>query len=302
MYISRARHAACSAGPRIAAWALAAVLFAAACSGGDVSAPAPPATDATASADDSAPLLAEDDALLARLQIAAEDDQGIDYERDDYAPRGWRDDDGDGCNTRELVLIAEAISLRGRTAGCRPVDGVWLSWFDGRRLTAASEVEIDHLVPLAEAHRSGAVRWPSSAKAAFANDLSRPETLAAVSARSNRDKSDSDPAEWRPPLRSAWCRYARDWITVKIAWSLSADRAEAAALREMLATCIEPQPPQAQEHPDRQVPTIPYDDCDAAEAAGLARRQGSSGQGRGFPAAQIAFAKDGDNDGIVCER
>ena len=165
MCISQARRAACSAGPRLVAWALAAVLFAGACSGGDVSAPAPPTTDATAAASDSAPLLAEDDALLDRLQIAAEDDDGIDYDRDDYAPRGWRDDDRDGCNTREQVLIAEAISLRGKTAGCRPVDGVWLSWFDGRRLADVSEVEIDHLVPLAEAHRSGAARWSRSAKA-----------------------------------------------------------------------------------------------------------------------------------------
>lgn len=302
MYISRVRSVAGSIWARLAAWALAAVLAAGACSGGDISAPAPPAPAATSDPDDSSPLLPDDDILLSRLQIAAESDQGVDYDRDDYAPRGWGDADGDGCNTREEVLIAEAISLRGRTASCRPVDGVWLSWFDGRRLTSTGEVEIDHLVPLAEAHRSGAARWSATTKLAFANDLSRPEPLAAVSAESNRDKSDSDPAEWRPPLRSAWCRYARDWITVKAAWSLNADRAEAAALREMLATCVEQPATQAREQPDRQVQIIPYDDCAAAEAAGLARRQGSSGRGRGFPADQIAFARDGDGDGIVCER
>ena len=302
MYISRVRSVAGSVAARLAVWALAAVLVAGACSGGDDSAPAPPASEATADPGDSSPLLPKDDALLDRLQIAAESDQGVDYDRDDYAPRGWDDADGDGCNTREEVLIAEAISLRGATASCRPVDGVWRSWFDGRRLTDTGEVEIDHLVPLAEAHRSGAARWSAAAKRAFANDLSRTESLAAVSAESNRDKSDSDPAEWRPPVQDVWCRYAREWIAVKIAWRLSTDHDEAAALRKMLATCVEPPAPHAREQPDRQVPTIPYDDCAAAEAAGLPRRQGSSGRGRGFPAAQIAFAQDGDGDGIVCER
>ncbi|HLF41547.1 MAG TPA: hypothetical protein VI854_08745 [Acidimicrobiia bacterium] len=39
-------------------------------------------------------------------------------------------------------------------------------------------------------------------------------------------------------MGSAWCPYARDWITVKAAWDLSADADEVADLRVMLSTCL----------------------------------------------------------------
>ncbi len=44
-----------------------------------------------------------------------------------------------------------------------------------------------------------------------------------------------------------------------------------------------------------------YESCDAAEEAGLERQTGSNGDGRGFPAWQVPSARDGDNDGVVCE-
>lgn len=53
----------------------------------------------------------------------------------------------------------------------------------------------------------------------------------------NRSKGDRDPARWQPPNRAAWCRYASDWITVKARWNLTADQAEATALRNMLHGC-----------------------------------------------------------------
>ena len=44
-----------------------------------------------------------------------------------------------------------------------------------------------------------------------------------------------------------------------------------------------------------------YPSCEAAEAAGVPRVQGSSGTGQGFPPEAVPSARDGDNDGIVCE-
>ena len=300
---------------RVAAWVIASVaaVLIGACASGDVSAPALPGqaeaengaareNGARQAAGDSPPLLDGDETLLAKLRIAEEDDAGRSYVRRHYDQGGWGDADGDGCNTREEVLIAEAIRLRGVTASCGPVDGAWLSWFDGRTLTDARDVEIDHLVPLAEAHRSGAVRWPADGKRAFADDLSSPHSLTAVSAESNQDKRDSDPSDWRPPVAASWCRYARNWIAVKVKWGLTADEAEAAALREMLATCTEDGNAGPAEHPDRPVHVFPYATCAEAEAAGLERRRGPRGSGSGFPADQVAYARDGDEDGIVCER
>lgn len=268
------------------------------------------------------------DAFLARLHVAAEDDYGIEYVRREYHD-GWADTDRPSCSVRELVLIAEAVSITQVDHTCRPVDGVWVSWFDGERFTNPSDLDIDHLVPLAEAHDSGAALWAQPLKEAFANDLDTPEALTAVSASSNRTKGADDPAEWKPERRAAWCQYAIDWITVKVRWNLTADAAEVQALRTMLDTCSddyqrphefaerEPaiidfevqQEQEAQQEWDAQQEQAQeplaegtYASCDDAEAAGEERRVGARGSGRGFPAEIVPSARDGDQDGVVCER
>lgn len=261
------------------------------------------------------------EALLAQLTVAPESDAGIDYDRERYMPDGWLETDRPGCNVRELVLIAEAITITEVNQDCRPLDGLWHSWYDDDPFDDPSELDIDHMVPLAEAHDSGAAVWPAERKAAFANDLDLPAALTAVSASSNRTKRADDPADWKPPLRSAWCQYAHDWIAVKVKWSLTADRQEVVALRDMLQTCPASYQRRA-EYPERE-PTVihvqreqndqqrpdaaeqpsgPYASCDEAEAAGLERQQGSNGTGHGFPRQTVPSARDGDGDGVVCEQ
>ncbi len=117
------------------------------------------------------------------------------------------------------------------------ISGRWLSIYDGVEVSDPSELDVDHLVPLAEAWRSGAHAWETDRRAAFANDLSYPDHLIAVTGATNRSKSDSPPNEWRPPLRSTWCRYATAWVTVKTTWSLTVTTAERDALGQMLDTC-----------------------------------------------------------------
>ncbi|MGH9042248.1 MAG: lamin tail domain-containing protein, partial [Acidimicrobiia bacterium] len=68
-------------------------------------------------------------------------------------------------------------------------------------------------------------------------DLDYDRSLIAVSASSNRSKSDQDPAEWMPPRREAWCQFASDWVAVKVRWNLSANQTEVTALRTALGTC-----------------------------------------------------------------
>ena len=100
-----------------------------------------------------------------------------------------------------------------------------------------ADLDVDHLVPLAEAWRSGAHAWDDARRRAFANDLDEPDALVAVTATSNRQKGDKDPAGWLPPRREQWCWYASAWIRVKAKWDLTADPDEAAALRQVLASC-----------------------------------------------------------------
>ncbi len=155
----------------------------------------------------------------------------------------WVDADRDRCDAREEVLIAESRSpAQVDPYGCKVVEGDWHSFYDGLTFTDPSELDIDHVVALAEAWDSGAASWDAGRRQAFANDLDHPQALRAVSASSNRSKSDLDPGQWKPTRDAAWCGYANDWVTVKKAWDLSADQNEVDDLRVMLRTCGEQSP------------------------------------------------------------
>ena len=174
-------------------------------------------------------------AVLAGLRVAPEGAR-TGYNRDLF--NHWVDEDGDGCDTREEVLIAESRSqAQVDPYGCKVVAGDWFSAYDGLTFSVPSELDIDHVVALAEAWDSGASGWDASRRRAFANDLIHPEALQAVSASSNRSKSDLDPGQWKPTRDAAWCQYARDWVTVTKAWDLSADQNEVDDLKVMLRTC-----------------------------------------------------------------
>ena len=145
----------------------------------------------------------------------------------------WRDT-GKNCDVRDSVLQRDGENIK--LSGCNVVAGRWESPYDGRVFTDPAQVDIDHVVPLANAWRSGANEWDDSKRGDFANDLTRPELLA-VSLAANRAKGDQDPSQWKPANRSYWCQYAADWVTVKHYWRLTVTSAEKAALTDMLEGC-----------------------------------------------------------------
>lgn len=123
------------------------------------------------------------------------------------------------------------------TLGCTVSTGLWVDPYTGISGTEASALDIDHFVPLANAHRSGDWRWTPEAKKRYANDLLNPAHLIAVTASANRAKSDKGPEAWKPPRQEYWCEYATNWIGVKVTWQLTATEAEWMALTEMKARC-----------------------------------------------------------------
>jgi hypothetical protein len=149
----------------------------------------------------------------------------------------WIDADGDGCDTRAEVLVAEADDAPTVGSGCGLSGGRWYSYYDGVSQTSASSLDIDHVVPLAEAWDSGARSWTSSRREAYANDLGDSHTLVGVTASLNRSKGDQDVAEWLPPIND--CRYVKDWVAAKIRWGLSQDSTEKAALEDVAAGCAD---------------------------------------------------------------
>ena len=157
------------------------------------------------------------------------------YDRDLFAD--WYDADRNGCNTRKEVLIAESLEPVQIGARCAITGGRWFSIYDNVETTDSSTFDIDHMVPLSEAWDSGAWNWNADQRKHFANDLDQPFFLIAVTASSNRSKSDRDPAEWMPPNAGYHCEYVRIWIEIKRAWDLSVDQAEHDYLSQKLASC-----------------------------------------------------------------
>lgn len=142
----------------------------------------------------------------------------------------------DGCNTRAEVLLAEAVKAPDVLPGCKLSGGLWWSYYDAKWVTSASALDVDHMVPLAEAWDSGASQWTPERREAYANDQDAATSLVAVSAASNRSKADKDPAEWLPNTEVT-CRYIAEWTGDKKRWGLTADADELAALKQLAEAC-----------------------------------------------------------------
>jgi hypothetical protein len=154
------------------------------------------------------------------------------YSRDKFPH--WRKVDSN-CDTRDLVLRRDGTDVQV-SQSCNVSKGRWVSVYDEKVVTDPDLIDVDHMIPLANAWRSGADSWTEPQRTEFANDLVRPQ-LIAVSRSSNRAKGDQDPSQWKPPNRGYWCEYARRWIAVKHHWQLSVTEREKSELREMLGSC-----------------------------------------------------------------
>lgn len=208
--------------------------------GGQASAPATElpgtkttAAPATPAAGSAAPVPATLGALITALSVEPEHRSG--YQRELF--KHWIDADGDGCNTRKEVLLAQAAEAPRVGPRCWFWGGAWVSPYDGARVTSIGKLDVDHVVALAEAWRSGAWGWTPQRREAFANDLGVPYTLLAVSSGVDRDKADKEPGEWLPPLASARCGFLADWVAIKTRWALSVDEAERDELLRLAEGC-----------------------------------------------------------------
>jgi hypothetical protein len=236
---------------------------------------------------------------ISSLPVASETRSG--YQRSKF--KLWVDTDHDCQDTRSEVLRQESkLPVTGR---CSVVSGKWKSPYDGVTWLQASDLDIDHLVPLAEAWDSGAKKWNAATRKAYANDLGDRRTLVAVTDNVNQAKGDKDPAQWMPTKNR--CGYVAQWVAVKIRWSLKVDRAEKNALKAIGNGCknvtikvtkakvvtgsstTSPKPKPSTPPPS----SVYYANCTEAKAAGAAPIF------RGEPGYRSAL--DRDNDGVACE-
>ena len=219
------------------------------------------------SADESASQVDQIISLLDDLTVEAEHDGG--YDRDLF--KHWIDANGDGCDARREVLIAEAVVAPSVGSGCSLSAGEWLSRYDGETAgDNGSAFDVDHMVPLAEAWESGAHGWSADRREDYANDLGYADSLIAVSASSNRSKGARDPAEWLPPTAGVHCWYAAAWVQVKTRWDLTVDQAEADKLSSVLSGCDDddlgnlPEAETVAEDTEAEAESEPVNDCHPA--------------------------------------
>ncbi len=147
----------------------------------------------------------------------------------------WVDEDKNGCDTRKEVLISEAVVKPKKGAKCALSGGKWISAYDGKTYTKDASLDIDHVVPLAEAWRSGAWAWTAQQRQDFANDLKDSRVLIAVTASANRSKADQDVKTWLPAKDK--CSYIEAWVAVKVRYTLTFDSGELSVIQSYFTSC-----------------------------------------------------------------
>jgi hypothetical protein len=161
------------------------------------------------------------------------------YSRDRFGP-AWEDVDDNGCDTRDDVLERDLQRIQVKTGGCVVARGTLHDPYTGktihfvRGVATSTAVQIDHVVALAAAWRTGAATWKPARRLAYAND---PTVLLAVDGPANEAKGDSDAAEWLPPRQSFDCRYVARQIAIKTKYHLWLTSPEHTAMATLVAGC-----------------------------------------------------------------
>lgn len=159
------------------------------------------------------------------------------YRRSLY--RHWIDADGDCQDTRQEVLVRDAsaeVEFR-RPRDCVVTRGVWHDPYTGQSYREPRQLDIDHVVPLKNAHESGAWAWSKEKRQEYANFLADRRHLLAVKGSENRKKGEKGPDRYLPPDSSFHCDYVRIWDKIKRDWQLEMTEKEKEAVQHVLASC-----------------------------------------------------------------
>lgn len=174
------------------------------------------------------------------------------YSRARFGP-AWTDIDRDGCDQRNQILARDLTDeqVKPKTHGCVVATGHLHDPYTGKQIAfrrgnkTSEAVQIDHVVALGDAWRTGAQQLDAPTLLQFAND---PLNLLAVDGPTNQSKGDSDAASWLPPNRAYRCAYVSRQVAVKRRYRLWVTAAERSAIEGVLAGC--PGQPLPTEQPD----------------------------------------------------
>lgn len=150
---------------------------------------------------------------------------------------GWINDKSDDTcfNTRAKVLVRDSktqVTLNSR--GCTVVSGTWDEPYAGKEVTKASEIQIDHFVPLKNAYISGAYKWDFPKRCLYANYMGNDFHLISADGSQNMRKGDKSPEGYMPPNQAYSCQYLQQWLKVKLIWDLGLTPPEKAAVLSLI--------------------------------------------------------------------
>jgi hypothetical protein len=219
------------------------VLSLTACSAGaPAQQPAPPAPSSGAAAASATGAEMAFDLATVRSQLAAIPVKPVapyaDYDRVADFGEAWIDVDGNGCDTRDDILRRDLVDVS--VSDCKVESGTLHDPYSGdtvhfvRGPESSESVQIDHVVPVYEAWRTGAQQWSKQQRIDFAND---PLNLLASAGDANQDKGDLDPSRWLPPLKSYRCEYVERYVSVVAKYGLFVTSREKPAISAVLAAC-----------------------------------------------------------------
>jgi hypothetical protein len=165
------------------------------------------------------------------------------YSRDQFGPP-WTDNNDDElghnhCDTRDDILARDLTDVV-RDGPCVVIWGVLHDPYTGRVIVfhrspaTSTRIQIDHIVPLADAWRTGAQQLTAEQRTNLAND---PRNLLAVEGHANTAKSDKDASQWLPPNADFRCAYVAKQIAVKATYQLWVTPEERDAMRKVLSNC-----------------------------------------------------------------
>lgn len=184
--------------------------------------------------DDSGPVVD----FLALQQINAPAPKPVTkYKREFHFGR-WMDfPTDDTClTTRGLVLDRETlVPLKFyEHYPCHVAKGYWYDPYTDRKYSLATQVEIDHAVPLKNAYLSGAWEWSWRRRCSYFNFLATNVHLIPIESKTNSAKLDYGPERWLPPNKKYHCQYVANWMRIKTIWKLRLSEKEATAIQNLV--------------------------------------------------------------------
>lgn len=182
------------------------------------------------------PCFSDQNRTEAALREAKQEARPFTYIYNRAEWKHWTDEDRDCMNTRHEMLVAQASgTVRLSPDGCYVSSGLWIDPYSGKRYTRASELDVDHIIPLKWANDHGGGEWSFVDKEKFAND---PINLLVVDDGLNQAKGAQGPSEWMPPNHNYRCRYLFRWDAVLKAYpGLKMSATEQRTMNKMLQSC-----------------------------------------------------------------